>query len=82
MIQSRHLFVDILGAPKENSSEPALATFTINQVLFTSPVSKHPELLEAGLVDGFEKLPVVNSVISPLLFGSNKKVGFVQMLIA
>jgi hypothetical protein len=82
MIQSRHLFVDVLGAPNENSNVPALATFTISQLLFTSPVNKQPEFVEAGFVDGFEKLPTVNSVIRPLLFGSNKKVGFVHMLTA
>jgi hypothetical protein len=82
IIQSRHLFEDVLGAPNENSSVPALATFTISQLLFISPVNKQPEFVEAGFVDGLEKLPTVNSVISPLLDGSNRKVGLVQMLTA
>ena len=82
MIQSRHLLVEVLGAPNENSKVPVLAIFTINQVLFTSPVKRQPAFDEAGFTEGLEILPTVNSVNNPLFAGSNRKVGLVQMFIA
>ena len=68
MIQSKH--PEPPGVPTENSSVPVVDTFTIIQVLFNSPLNKHPKLPDAGLVDGLDMVPDVNSVTSPLPLGS------------
>ena len=68
MIQSKHPVPP--SAPNENSSVPEEAMFTTIQVEFNSPDKRQPELVELGLVEGFETDPVVNSVTEPLPLGS------------
>jgi hypothetical protein len=56
--------------------------FTTIHVLFNSPESRHPELLEPGFVLGLETDPEVNSVTEPEPLGSTWNEAFVQMFTA
>jgi hypothetical protein len=59
------------SAPKENSSVPEEAIFTIIHVLFNSPERRQPSLEDAGFVLGLEtEDPVVNSTTDPEPLGS------------
>ena len=80
MIQSKQ--PEPPGVPTENSKVPVVETFTIIHVLFNSPLNKHPELPEAGFVEGLDIVPDVNSVTSPEPLGSIWKVEFVQIFTA
>lgn len=53
MDQSKQLSVPEFGVPKENVRLPPVNTFTIIQVLFSSPESKQPGLVLFTLVLGF-----------------------------
>jgi hypothetical protein len=54
----------------------------IIHVLFNSPLRRQPSLAEAGFIEGFAIVPLVNSVIAPDPLGSTWKEAFVHMLTA
>jgi hypothetical protein len=75
MDQSRQLSVPEFGVPSWKVNEPPVKTFTIIQVLFNSPESKHPGLVPLTLVLGLAAhRPAEHiSLIAPKPFGSMAK---------
>jgi hypothetical protein len=58
------------GVPIENSKVPVVATLITIQVLLSSPERRQPVFKDPGFTEGFETVPLVNSVTSPEPLGS------------
>jgi hypothetical protein len=76
MIQSKQ---PPLGPIIDHAKVPFEMTLIVMNVELVSPLSKHPELNPAGLVEGFEILPAVKSItLVAGLFGAIGNEGVVH----